>query len=37
MMVINYKSFNIYAKIKVILSSIEGDAYKCLSIFLASL
>lgn len=37
MMVINYKSFNIYAKIKVIISCIEGYAYKCLSIFLASL
>lgn len=36
-MVINYKSFNIYAKLKVIISCIEVYAYKCLSIFLASL
>lgn len=37
MMVTYLKSFNIYAKIKVIMSFIEGEAYKCLSIFLASL
>lgn len=37
MMVINYKLFNIYVKIKVIISCIEGYVYKCLSIFLVFL
>lgn len=36
-MVINYKLFNIYVKLKVIISCIEVYVYKCLSIFLVFL